>query len=1236
MSGGPADVKKARRWSQPPSPVVLGAGLLVLIGLLGAGWAPVPDIGASREGDTAWDVEFQRREDGGVPAGPDVTPSPVTGIEAERPAPVPGAAAGPERTRPAGHRAAEIEAPPPPDARRGRALERRLARLGLRGHPVEGAGEGKSRSRSLHADCPLTSVICLENSLPGNPSSEWDIPGAGSSNIQGYATQMSVDKGETVQFKVDTTATAYHVDVYRIGYYGGMGARKITTLTPSVPLPQAQPPCLTDAVTALVDCGTWAVSASWAVPADAVSGVYIANLIRDDATPGASQMIFVIRDDERGSDLLLQTSDSTWQAYNKYGGSSLYSASVPAGRAYKVSYNRPFITRVSSCCGGSVESWFFNAEYPMIRWIEANGYDVSYTSSIDTAMRGQQILNHRVFLSVGHDEYWSDDMRDNVTNARDNGVNITFFSGNEGFWKGRWEQALSDGTPFRTFVCYKETLANAKIDPSPQWTGSWRDPRFSPPSNGGRPENALNGTWFRVNGVSNDAITVPADFSKMRIWRNTSVANLSPGQTAVFPTGTLGYEWDVSPSNGSEPPGVARYSSTIMNLVSKYLLDYGSTYGLGTANHNLTLYRASSGALVFGAGTVQWSWGLDANHDRAGPPADIRMQQATVNLLADMHSQPASLQPGLVPATASTDTSPPTSTITSPSNGVTLPELTTVVIKGTAADTGGGVVAGIEVSIDGGNRWFPATGRENWQYRWTPQTTGTTTIAVRAVDDIGNLQVIPTTITVTVNTSCNACTIWPPSAVPAVNSANDPVPVELGVQFQTTTAGIIRGVRFYKGVLNTGTHTGNLWSASGQLLARATFTGETGSGWQQVDFDTPVAVTAGTTYVASYHTTSGNYSTTVPYFTTQYTNGPFVVPASSVQIGNGVYTYSATSTFPTRTYRASNYWVDVLFVPVRSLWDDQTVPQVPSQNDPKAVTVGVKFQALTDGNIEGIRFYKGAKNTGTHVGALWTSDGQLLASATFTNETASGWQQVRFGTPVAVTAHATYIASYFTSSGFYSLTSSYFTQPYTNGPLVALGNGDEGGNGVYTYGATSTFPTSTYQASNYWVDVLFVPFTSLWEKTATPAVTSHPDNQPVTVGVKFQAMTSGSIRGVRFYKGVKNTGAHVGSLWTSDGKLLASATFTNETASGWQQVNFNTPVPVTENTKYVVSYNTLSGNYSLTRPYFNVQYTSEPLIAPASGAVGGNGVYTYGAANLFPVSTSQASNYWVDVVFAVD
>ncbi|WP_231510171.1 N,N-dimethylformamidase beta subunit family domain-containing protein, partial [Streptosporangium roseum] len=667
---------------------------------------------------------------------------------------------------------------------------------------------------------------------------------------------MSVNKGETLQFKVKTTATDYRLDIYRVGYYGGMGARQITTIEPSAALPQTQPTCLGNTTTGLIDCGNWEVSASWAVPGDAVSGVYLANMVREDGTSGVSQIVFVVRDDDRNSDILLKTSDSTWTAYNKYGGNSLYSGR-PVGRAYKVSYNRPLFTRSS----------FFLAEYPLIRWIEANGYDVGYTSSIDAANRAAELLEHKIFISSGHDEYWSNEMRENIDNARNSGVNLIFFSGNEVFWKTRWENSIDQtGTPFRTLVCYKETHANAKIDPSPQWTGTWRDPRFSPPSDGGRPENTLAGPLYMVNTPANDAIAVPAEYGDMRLWRNTSIADLQPGQKATFPTGTLGYEWNEAPDDGFTPPGLVKFSRTTVSKSKTYLLDFGSTYGPGTPTHSLTLYRHASGALVFGSGTVQWSWGLDDHHDmnpsgggRLGdvPPTDIRMQQATVNLLADMQAQPTSIQPGLLPATPSTDTAPPTSTITYPTSSDIVPTGAVVPIQGTAADTGGGVVGAVEISVDGGTRWFHATGRASWQYNWTtPTTAGTVTIKSRAVDDIGNIQGTPTEMTVTLATECSSCTLWPPSAVPAVPSQPDSKASTAGVKFKAAKAGIITGIRFYKGPQNTGTHTGSLWTSSGQLLASAPFTNETASGWQQVDFSTPVNIAANTTYIASYHTTS--------------------------------------------------------------------------------------------------------------------------------------------------------------------------------------------------------------------------------------------------------------------------------------------------------------------------------------------------------------------------------------------
>ncbi len=250
-------------------------------------------------------------------------------------------------------------------------------------------------------DPPLGNQIKCENQQPGNPASEWDISGAGDSNIQGFATEISVNRGQTVSFKIDTDATNYRLDIYRMGYYGGLGARKIATVAPSVTLPQTQPSCLSDAPTGLIDCGTWAVSASWAVPATAVSGIYFAKVIRTDSG-GASHIVFIVRDDASQSGLLFQTSDTTWQAYNQYGGNSRYvgAPGTNPGRAYKVSYNRPFTTR-----GTSPEDWVFNAEYPMVRWLEANGYDVSYFTGVDSDRRGEAILQHKVFLSVGHDPY---------------------------------------------------------------------------------------------------------------------------------------------------------------------------------------------------------------------------------------------------------------------------------------------------------------------------------------------------------------------------------------------------------------------------------------------------------------------------------------------------------------------------------------------------------------------------------------------------------------------------------------------------------------------------------------------------------------------------------------------------------------------------------------------------------------------------------------------------------------
>ncbi|HEX6519257.1 MAG TPA: DUF4082 domain-containing protein [Streptosporangiaceae bacterium] len=1763
---------------------------------------------------------------------------------------------------------------------------------------------------------PVTSVIACENTLPGDAPSDWQVSGAGDSTIQGFATSMSVNAGEAESFKISTPAKAYHIDILRVGYYQGNGAHKVVSgMLPTASLPQTQPACKNDtAPTGLIDCGNWAVSASWTVPSTAVSGLYLAHLVRND-TGGSSLIPFVVRNDASHSDMLFQTSDESWEAYNTYGGNSLYTCAdnCPPGSpeaykgASKVSYNRPW----HSGADDNGASWFMYAEYPMIRFLEANGYDVSYMSGLDVATRGSLLLNHKVFLSVGHDEYWSGDQRANVEAARNAGVNLAFFSGNEVFWKTRWEPSIDgSNTAGRTLVAYKETHYDTPTDPQdpPTWTGSWMDPRFSPPADGGRPQNALTGQLFTVNTGTTD-ISVPTQYSKLRFWRSTPVATLGAGQSITLDqgVGTLGYEWDVDADNGFRPAGLMDMSSTTDSSAQPFT-DYGSQTTTKTTTHHLTLYRAASGALVFGAGTVQWSWGLDNGAGTGN--TDRTMQQATVNLFADMGTQPATLISGLAAATASTDTTAPTSTITSPSSGATKPDGSAVNVTGTATDAGGGVVAGVEVSTDGGTTWHPATTMSapntsvTWSYSWIAHGSPAATIESRAVDDSGNLEK-PGAGT-TVNVTC-PCSIWGTSTAPAASDSGDTAATEVGVKFKTDNYGVISGIRFYKASTNTGTHIGNLWSSTGQLLASATFTGESGSGWQQVNFAQPVTVDRNTTYIASYFAPKGHYSADSGYFytvppigasATNVDSAPLHALRNSGSTANGVLAHSSSSTFPASSSNAANYWVDPVFSPetfttppgqvtnvnatagyasaslswnaptsgdpvttytitpfigstaqapttingnpapttgvvsgltngttytftvtasnpagsgpasapssavtpsatalhinnggfengltgwttggasppvanstqvhsgsgsallgvvqpgaepngdsslsqqvaipstggpttlsfwydpattddicsgsgcsfdwqeaqIRStsgqtlasvfksnsnsqtwthvsfdltpyagqsivLWfnvhedgsnppddtwmylDDVTlsqptvpgaptgvaatagngsatvswlapastggsaissytitpfigstaqtavkvsgnppatsttvtgltngtsytftvtatnangtgpasapsnavIPSAPSPpgaptgvtatvgnasstvswtppantggsaitsytvtpfigstaqtpvtvsgnppatsttvtgltngtsytftvtatnangtgpasapsnavtpaagptvssvtptqgttgvavttaptatfsqavvpgtvsftlvdsggnpvagavtfnsgntvatftpssslatsttytatvsgaqnssgiamgspfswnfttagpqcpcsiwqngapsgavdaNDSSAVNLGVKFQASTGGMITAVRFYKESDNTGTHIGSLWSSTGTLLATGTFGNESASGWQELDFSSPVSITAGTTYVASYHTDTGHYAVTDNGLATAVTNGQLTALASG-----GVYAYGSSNAFPSSTFDASNYWVDVVYSPpsgntaptvttvtpsngstgnpvsvaptatfsqavspstvsftlkdsggnavagsvtlnsantvatFTpssslaasttytatvsgaqngsgtqmsgvfswsfstgtptqcpcSIWQNAAPSGAVDANDTSAVNLGLQFQASSSGKVIGVRFYKESDNTGTHVGSLWSSNGTLLATGTFSNESASGWQELDFSSPVTITAGTTYVVSYHTNTGHYAATNNGLASPVTNGPLTALASG-----GVYAYGSSNAFPSSTFNASNYWVDVVYS--
>jgi len=789
-------------------------------------------------------------------------------------------------------------------------------------HPgaVEICGNQIDDDCDSHVDeGPLTyDRVRLENALPGNPPGQWDIFNSGDLSIQGFASPFSARGGQTIDFKIKTDATSYRLDIYRMGWYGGLGARLVTTFLPSAPLPQIQPGCTTTPSIGLVDCGTWGVSASWFVPCDAVSGVYVARIMRTDVGHfgAASHIHFVVRDDERGAEVVYQTADSTWQAYNSYGGASLYrdfAFGLPAGRAYKVSYNRPLNTR-TDIGGLGQRSFFYNAEYPAIRFLERNGYDVSYVGSHDLEQQPAELLEHRAYISCGQNEYWSAGMRSAVEAARDAGLNLMFLSGNDVFWKVRFEDGIGGtSSDARTLVCYKETHASAKIDPVPGiWTGTWRDPRFSG-HDGRRPENGLIGTSFSVNGLRNDSIQVPAEFSRLRFWRNTSVASLLPGQLATFPAGTLGFEWNEDVDNGFRPRGLVRLSSTTLEVDPDFLSDFGSTYGRGRATHALTLYKSPSGALVFSAGTCQWSWGLDDAHDRGPCATDVRMQQATVNMLGDMSVRSYSLMPGLVAAHASTDALPPRTFLDYPRPGDDVPSCAAVTVRGTSSDLGGGTVAGVEVSVDGGQRWSPAVGREHWTFTWMPETEGVKALQVRAIDDSGNVetQVQGARVNRRRMPGCPS-TLFAVGTRPGHAILDDLRAVELGVRFQPRQNGLVHGIRFFKATPNPGDHQVHLWSSDGTQLAVGRLQGGPARGWQQVLFDVPVAVTANTTYVASFHVPGGGFPADQGFFSSAIETELLRAPQDSAATPNGVFRYGSAA-FPTSSFASTNYWVDVVF-----------------------------------------------------------------------------------------------------------------------------------------------------------------------------------------------------------------------------------------------------------------------------------------------------------------------------------
>ena len=301
-----------------------------------------------------------------------------------------------------------------------------------------------------------------ENAKPG--SSDWEITQiAVSGEIGGYASRTSVNRGEQIQLFVDTADPTYTIDVFRMGWYGGVGARRIIPAISRIGTRQVIP---------TPDPGTGMVECNWVDPytlttsnaSDSTewpSGVYLARLTGSSGKQ--NYIVFTVRDDARASDFLFLCATNTYQAYNNWGGKSIYDFNSTGPRASKVSYNRPYAIRPYNTQLDGAGDFLRRWEYNMARFLEREGYDVAYTTDVDAHVNARSLHPHKGLLIVGHNEYWSWEMRQNVIAARDTGVDLGFFSANNCFFQIRYEPSSLTGDANRTIVCYKDATTDPYV-----------------------------------------------------------------------------------------------------------------------------------------------------------------------------------------------------------------------------------------------------------------------------------------------------------------------------------------------------------------------------------------------------------------------------------------------------------------------------------------------------------------------------------------------------------------------------------------------------------------------------------------------------------------------------------------------------------------------------------------------------------------------------------------------------
>ena len=487
--------------------------------------------------------------------------------------------------------------------------------------------------------------VLAENAKPG--TADWHITGAISrNNIEGYADVTSAVQGQKVRLYVSTDAPTYQVEAYRIGWYGGTQGRMVWR-SPEMP-GRRQAPATVDGTTNMAEA-RWDPSLDFTPDRSWPPGNYLLKLVGSN---GFAQFVpLTIRDDASRAALVLVNAVTTWQAYNRWGGHSLYEgidrvgSSSAGGRATVVSFDRPYEN--DSGAGD-----YLGNELPMISFVEKHGYDVTYWTDIDVHERPQLMANHKALLTLGHDEYWTLEMRDNVERARDRGMNVAFFGANAVFRAIRLSAsplgALRQETNYRSATADPLTgVDNSRV------TVSWREPPLN------RPESSLVGTYYECNPVKADMVVYDAS---SWVYAGTG---LKAGDRLVD---LVGPEYDRYTPEAPAPPGPVQ-------VLAHSPLQCG-----GRASYSdMTYYSTPSDAGVFATGTNWWI-------SRLGPPCpppdvcyDERVDKITRNVLdvfaagpagrthrsVANFGSPAGGSGGVTPTTASsqTQTPPPTAAV---------------------------------------------------------------------------------------------------------------------------------------------------------------------------------------------------------------------------------------------------------------------------------------------------------------------------------------------------------------------------------------------------------------------------------------------------------------------------------------------------------------------------------------------------------------------------------------------